>query len=43
VRPELKIGLLAKKWREERNFWIAAMGFTLWCMLTVLFSQVGGG
>ncbi|GBF88814.1 hypothetical protein Rsub_01715 [Raphidocelis subcapitata] len=40
VRPELKIGLLAKKWREERNFWIAAMGFTLWCMLTVLFSQV---
>jgi hypothetical protein len=30
VRPEFKINLLAKKWREERNFWIAAMGFTLW-------------
>lgn len=40
VRPELKIGLLAKKWREERNFWIAAMGFTLWCLLSVLYAQV---
>ncbi|KAI8462464.1 MAG: hypothetical protein J3K34DRAFT_448235 [Monoraphidium minutum] len=40
VRPEVKIGLLAKKWREERNFWIAAMGFTLWCLLSVLYSQV---
>jgi len=30
MRPEYKINLLAKKWREERNFWIAALGFTLW-------------
>jgi hypothetical protein len=30
LTPNQKIGLLAKKWREERNFWIAAMAFTLW-------------
>jgi len=40
LTPNQKIGLLAKKWREERNFWIAAMAFTLWCLLTVLYSQV---
>lgn len=40
VRPEIKISLLAKKWREERNFWIAALGFILWCLLSVLFAQV---
>eukprot|EP00775_Hariotina_reticulata_P005718 gene5718-5958_t len=30
LTPNQKIGVLAKKWREERNFWIAAMTFTLW-------------
>lgn len=40
LTPNQKIGLLAKKWREERNFWIAAMAFTLWCLLTVLYAHV---
>ena len=30
TRPELKISLLAKKWREERNLWISITCFTLW-------------
>eukprot|EP00877_Chromochloris_zofingiensis_P003473 jgi/Chrzof1/13126/Cz07g20240.t1 len=40
LTPNQRISLLAKKWREERNFWIAAMAFTLWCILTVLYGQV---
>lgn len=30
LTPNQRISVLAKKWREERNFWIAAMAFTLW-------------
>jgi hypothetical protein len=30
LRPDMKMQLLAKKWRDERNFWIAAMAFTMW-------------
>lgn len=30
LTPNQRISVLAKKWREERNFWIAAMTFTLW-------------
>lgn len=30
LTPNQRINVLAKKWREERNFWIAAMAFTLW-------------
>eukprot|EP00879_Flechtneria_rotunda_P012326 GHRR01012873.1.p1 GENE.GHRR01012873.1~~GHRR01012873.1.p1 ORF type:complete len:207 (+),score=65.45 GHRR01012873.1:297-917(+) len=41
LTPNQRIGVLARKWREERNFWIAAMAFTLWCLLTVLYAQVG--
>eukprot|EP00878_Enallax_costatus_P012924 GHUV01013496.1.p1 GENE.GHUV01013496.1~~GHUV01013496.1.p1 ORF type:complete len:239 (+),score=63.96 GHUV01013496.1:162-878(+) len=41
LTPNQRISVLAKKWREERNFWIAAMAFTLWCLLTVLYAQVG--
>ncbi|KAF6260599.1 hypothetical protein COO60DRAFT_1505448 [Scenedesmus sp. NREL 46B-D3] len=41
LTPNQRISVLAKKWREERNFWIAAMAFTLWCLLTVLYTQVG--
>lgn len=40
LTPNQRISVLAKKWREERNFWIAAMAFTLWCLLTVLYGQV---
>lgn len=32
--------MLGKKWREERNFWLTAMAFTLWCMLTVIHATV---
>ncbi|WIA13325.1 hypothetical protein OEZ85_006908 [Tetradesmus obliquus] len=41
LTPNQRVSVLAKKWREERNFWIAAMAFTLWCLLTVLYAQVG--
>lgn len=40
LTPNQRISMLAKKWREERNFWIAAMAFTLWCLVSVLYSQV---
>lgn len=30
LTPNQRIGVLAKKWREERNFWIAMFAFTLW-------------
>lgn len=30
LRPDMKMQVLAKKWRDERNFWIAAMAFTMW-------------
>ena len=40
ARPEVRLQILATKWRQERNFWIAAMAFTLWCLLSVLFAQV---
>lgn len=33
----MKNQMLTKKWREERNFWIAFFAFTMWCMLTVLY------
>eukprot|EP00798_Chlamydomonas_sp_ICE-L_P021895 gene21895-28934_t len=33
LSPNQKINLLARKWREERNFWIAALCFLLWAML----------
>jgi hypothetical protein len=28
--PSMKTSLLSKKWREERNFWIAAVAFLSW-------------
>lgn len=33
LTPNQKTMLLAKKWREERNFWIAFLAFILWCLL----------
>lgn len=33
VSPKEKITVLAKKWREERNFWIALMAFMCWAVL----------
>ena len=28
--PMIQAGSLGKKWRSERNFWIAFICFTLW-------------
>lgn len=33
LTPNQQLGNLAKKWRGERNFWIAFFTFTLWCFL----------
>jgi hypothetical protein len=30
LTPNKKSLVLGKKWREERNFWIAALTFMLW-------------
>lgn len=30
MTPNQRMGLLGRKWREERNFWIAALTFLLW-------------
>lgn len=40
LTPNQKTSLLAKKWREERNFWIAMISFLLWCVCTRLY-QLG--
>eukprot|EP00894_Picocystis_sp_ML_P002343 jgi/Pico_ML_1/52860/g3504.t1 len=31
--PNQRTGFLARKWRTERNFWIALYSFTLWIVL----------
>lgn len=33
MTPDRKIQLLAKKWRNERNFWISALVLLLWYVL----------
>ncbi|KAG2447206.1 hypothetical protein HYH02_007947 [Chlamydomonas schloesseri] len=33
LTPNQRTALLAKRWREERNFWIATLTFLLWGML----------
>mmetsp|Transcript_10124 Transcript_10124/g.12153 ORF Transcript_10124/g.12153 Transcript_10124/m.12153 type:complete len:182 (+) Transcript_10124:144-689(+) len=33
MTPDRKIQLLAKKWRNERNFWISALVVLLWYVL----------
>lgn len=35
--PNKEIMILAKRWREERNFWIAFMCFFLWCVVYRFF------
>lgn len=30
VSPNVKLGILGPKWRQERNFWIAVLCFTAW-------------
>eukprot|EP01023_Acetabularia_acetabulum_P019658 TRINITY_DN2003_c0_g1_i1.p3 TRINITY_DN2003_c0_g1~~TRINITY_DN2003_c0_g1_i1.p3 ORF type:complete len:151 (+),score=18.34 TRINITY_DN2003_c0_g1_i1:161-613(+) len=35
--PNHKAGMLAEKWRAERNFWISFMCFTLWCLLWAFY------
>mmetsp|Transcript_8660 Transcript_8660/g.14935 ORF Transcript_8660/g.14935 Transcript_8660/m.14935 type:complete len:185 (-) Transcript_8660:204-758(-) len=38
LTPNQRMGLLGRKWREERNFWIAALAFLLWAMLHRFYS-----
>lgn len=33
VTPNVLSANLGKRWRAERNFWIAFITFTLWCLL----------
>uniref|UniRef100_A0A7S0WTB4 BAP29/BAP31 transmembrane domain-containing protein n=1 Tax=Chlamydomonas leiostraca TaxID=1034604 RepID=A0A7S0WTB4_9CHLO len=33
LTPNQRVGILARKWREERNFWIAVLSFLLWSFL----------
>lgn len=33
VSANQRMAFLAKKWREERNFWIATVAFSLWALL----------
>lgn len=40
LTPNQKIGLLARKWREERNFWIALLAFLLWGNLNRIYSML---
>lgn len=35
--PNVMTGLLAKKWRAERNFWLSFFCFTLWCLLACFY------
>ncbi len=30
-------GLLARRWRAERNFWLSFFCFTLWCLLAAFY------
>jgi hypothetical protein len=32
------MAVLAKRWREERNFWIATLCFLLWALLHRFYS-----
>lgn len=38
LTPNQKTAVLAKRWREERNFWIAALTFSLWSLLYRFYS-----
>jgi hypothetical protein len=40
MSANVRTRLLASKWREERNFWLAAMAFLAWALLTVAFGLV---
>ncbi|KXZ48734.1 hypothetical protein GPECTOR_25g318 [Gonium pectorale] len=33
LTPNQRTALLARRWREERNFWIATLTFLLWGLL----------
>lgn len=35
--PNVVTGLLARKWRAERNFWLSFFCFTLWCLLAAFY------
>jgi len=40
MSANVRTRLLASKWREERNFWISALCFVSWALLTVAFGLV---
>eukprot|EP00192_Tetraselmis_astigmatica_P017455 CAMPEP_0117666964 /NCGR_PEP_ID=MMETSP0804-20121206/10681_1 /TAXON_ID=1074897 /ORGANISM="Tetraselmis astigmatica, Strain CCMP880" /LENGTH=137 /DNA_ID=CAMNT_0005474593 /DNA_START=469 /DNA_END=882 /DNA_ORIENTATION=+ len=33
ISPNIKLGILGPKWRQERNFWIALLCFSSWVTL----------
>ncbi|PNH01181.1 hypothetical protein TSOC_012946 [Tetrabaena socialis] len=37
LSPNQRTALLARRWREERNFWIACLTFLLWGLLYRMF------
>mmetsp|Transcript_6551 Transcript_6551/g.11818 ORF Transcript_6551/g.11818 Transcript_6551/m.11818 type:complete len:185 (-) Transcript_6551:1354-1908(-) len=37
VSPNVKLGILGPKWRQERNFWIAILCFAAWITLYRLY------
>mmetsp|Transcript_60099 Transcript_60099/g.190920 ORF Transcript_60099/g.190920 Transcript_60099/m.190920 type:complete len:140 (-) Transcript_60099:131-550(-) len=39
LSPNEKTAVLAKKWRAERNFWIAFFSFVLWCLLQRVYQM----
>lgn len=38
LSPNQRMAVLAKRWREERNFWIATLCFLLWSLLHRFYS-----
>ena len=38
LTPNQQLGNLARKWRAERNFWIAFFTFTLWWYARLVFT-----
>lgn len=36
VSPNVEMGMKAKKWRAERNFWMSSLVLTMWLMLYVV-------
>lgn len=39
VGPQTELAALSKKWRAERNLWIAAFTFTAWAALAAFYKE----